>query len=1168
MQTSAAANRITTAAHSNDIGLNLSAGQLVVDDWRIRGWSRTASGGAWAAPSTNYSIVSTANGDYIAKTIAANILYNQTKTPYNLNILYEGSGSAYWAYMYQDLGNHTPINMPDGSTASPYVDALTLSATEDLIVWYANQPFGLIDAGIWCQHVYDDGAGHLNWALPVQIDGSSAVDDTNGQSIHFVSFPRIQSINGEVWVIATECILQDNYVTYNLCYYRSGDNGLSWSDRQYLAGTSTDPSESNVGINSFLLAGVPTTFAKADLLNSYLSVSGTNVYLLTNNGHNFVAPATTLVGVTNPSKQIDITANVENWSFNQAAAPTASSGKYTLQNPATTYAAQVGPGYGSEVIVPGARLLHQAGYMTSNGAELITVGTELIETVDQSSAIAKNQFDLSTQDYSAWLRDQECDRYLEYYSPKQATFDQICDLLGFNVIHGTFTTDQFGNMIAGNIDPSGNTLDNVALLIGSTRSDGFHYVRFRITSSLNKHWAGVCFQMDDTGLNFWVVIYNGNTQKFELKHAIPNATGQRLYKYVVTPQQSSTIALTPGTWYWMGWIQHANHTMAWYTTDSSGAPATSWTKVIDYTSPLTPANKVMRSWHAAVGVVGKSTYNPNQQVGNNDSSGGSYALQDGGGNPITVSLKFTTPNAANITLKDILIGAAQDSNPPDLTIGVVTDNGGQPADFTDDANVIFRKSVPAFNYNASNFPGWGGVPATGQTLAANTTYHIVFSPNDTTSGAAKWYAYSQNPTTHPYGTGMSYQSTDGGATWTPVGDTNLALTAVVHLDVLQGLAEFSALRWSSGEAPQTMESISADVAAKASVIGTRFDSFLQSSDLVLGGDGILWQPASFGGIGDMVLDADVTLSGTGYIVLRSSAVNGGAGNGIQVRLNGTNQQLSFYGASSTLLATIDSAQYFTTNTLFHLRVASYNQFVYVYINECLAGGWFYSTFPAAGYIGLDNGTTWTNVRVPDLSTIMSEYLISSNTSMDTALQDLYGRFHSVGHHRGSKSPVALRYRYYIDYAGKLRAGSFSRLSSVDTYQSSTGLVAAEWDLTNRYSIGALIPQGDYYSLHMNAKELDRTGRRNYRQDDYTDAYTNEQAYLAATSVFKQMEELGEEYTLESPAVWAAEREDRITVTNPLDGHSNDFLIHSIDWSMEKLDKPYPKQKLTLRKYVN
>ena len=71
MQTSVAALAISSVAQSGKAtganGINTATGQLVVYDERLRTWVKTVSGGAWAAPTTNYTLVGSASGDVVKK---------------------------------------------------------------------------------------------------------------------------------------------------------------------------------------------------------------------------------------------------------------------------------------------------------------------------------------------------------------------------------------------------------------------------------------------------------------------------------------------------------------------------------------------------------------------------------------------------------------------------------------------------------------------------------------------------------------------------------------------------------------------------------------------------------------------------------------------------------------------------------------------------------------------------------------------------------------------------------------------------------------------------------------------------------------------------------------------------------------------------------------------
>jgi hypothetical protein len=125
------------------------------------------------------------------------------------------------------------------------------------------------------------------------------------------------------------------------------------------------------------------------------------------------------------------------------------------------------------------------------------------------------------------------------------------------------------------------------------------------------------------------------------------------------------------------------------------------------------------------------------------------------------------------------------------------------------------------------------------------------------------------------------------------------------------------------------------------------------------------------------------------------------------------------------------------------------------------------------------------------------------------------------------------------------------------------VISADNVKTMRYAINQLMPSGNYYAMHWSSYYLDLLGKRRFKQESYTDAESNEDAYLAASNVLLRAIEQESQYSIVSNSIFPAERQDRITVTNPLDGVSTDYVITTLDWTYE-LESGKSVQKTGLR----
>lgn len=1116
MQITAVANRITTAAHDYAVQLQKTAQQIVVDDWRLRNWIADSNAPAWSLPTATYqSTPFSGSGDMILK-IGATVNYDQA-TNYDYPLSYDGGG-VYWDFGLQDLGNNTPVTLPDGvSTVVPYVTSVSMGGNKDLVCFYANRFRAGYKSGIYVVRVIDDGSGHVYWSEPTEVFGSVAIDDFNYQSQFFVTLPILKVINNEYWIFALECSKEVNILTYHLCYFRSTD-GIHWTDREYLAGVSNDASESTVGINKH---DTNTAFVLNDLKNAYLTVSGNTVYLSSEAGSKFSCPATSLVGVSNPTRQVDITGDVPVFTVSLPATPSAVQASYQLPNPYQKY-------NNSDVLVAGARIVHKGGYVTPNGAEVVTIVTGLIDEIRQSTELGKNELSLTVSDMSAWMRDWTADMYWEYFSPFQSTYDMFCDLTAISVINGRFYIGLEGTgseLVAATLDPNSITHESMGYINQRRQSDGSLEFRFKFTGSISNKVSVAAVIQGVSDRQFFALTYNYATTQWILYSATPSTNSKKLYNY--TPvYYGTTQSLSADTWYWGKIQQWHNHVMFFTSADRN-----TWTKRMDFRAPVSSPAAITSNlgyW----GLLGHSNSTQSGALGNIDASSGALPMYSGA-NPQFFAIKVTpSANGTVIALAGLF---SQTDSPPALTIGLVADNNGKPADVTNADNVLYSTSSDPINYSSADSPFWRAVPTPPYVrVNGGTSYWIYWTFNGALTGNQTWEWYTGGSTatyTSPDGVGWSLHSGHG--------------AACMFVEYDDGLVKFDSLYFTGGEVPKTTDFIANDIAVKSGIMTFAPDNFVSSSELVSG-----WQPGANGVLGDFVMEADVDATSAAAEIYFRATTNTDKTTGVVVNLNPSNQTITFSYNNATI-QTIESMQYIPAGT-FRLTLANYNRFVYVYINECLAATCFNSSFNVPGYFGVGIAPTYaavTNLRIPDMISIKPYFVVESGKSGQSALGDLATRN---------------RYKMFMRYDGALRMGSFLRRSSVDTYYQT--VTSANRVTTSRYSVNQLLPQGDYYAMRFDAEELDNAGRRHFKKEDYTDAVSNESAYIAGSNALLHGKESVSQYSLSSQAVYPAEREDRITVVNPLDGVSQDYIISTIDWQYD-FESALTTQKLGLRLFV-
>lgn len=1123
MQNDAVSQRIAVAAHGYTVQLSKQVGQIVVEDWRLRGWVTDNGAPAWVPPTTAYAIVPVANqGDLICKNVGTPSVYD-SNISYDTPIGYNGEGGSsggFWDLGFQDLGVNTPVVMPDGiTTDTPYISSVSLSANEDLVCFYANRFQGGHQTGIWVMRVIEAN-GHLYWGEPLKVFSTVAIDDFNYQSQLFVTFPRLITLNNEYWIIALECSKEVNVLTYHLCYFRSKD-GVHWSDREYLAGISNDTSEVGVGINKY---NTNTPFTLDQLKHAYLTVSGTKVYLSSRDGSKFSCPATSLVGVENPDLKIDLTPHITTWSLSLPSAPGTAQGNYALANHFNQY-------NNHALLIPGARLVHRAGYVTTNGDELCTLGQFLIDEIRQETELGRNEITLVTSDYMAWLRDWLADVYFEYFSPFQSAYDLFCDLSALSVINGRFLIGLDGTdpvLTAATLDPNYITDEDMGYVNTRRVSNGTLEFEFKFNGSISENVSVAAVFQGVSDRQFFAVAYSYTDGAWVLYKATPTTAGSKIYNYTKIFTGSSE-PISADTWYYAKLTQWHNHVQFETSPDHE-----TWTTRLDYYAPVNPNEAALTENLGYFGLLGHSHSMVATPLGNSDGSDGAVSMANG-----TTSrywaIKVTTGNSSG-TVTNLAVLFSQENVPPAVTIGLAVDNGTgtAPADLTNYSNILYSTSSESLNYSTPDVPFWRAVPVPPYVkVEANTSYWLFWKFNGTLSGNQAWNFYSG-------GTQTTVSSLNG-KDWSA---SSFNAAGLVFLNYDDGLVEFRRMWFSSAEVPKTIEYIAKDIAAKASILECTVDSFLTEADLTL--DGIdpfndpdpnqKWASVNTGILGDFVLEADVDLSGHDFaaVYFRAAENQKSFTDCCTISLgdftSSGHRVLQFIHSDGITIETTTSLQ--PVPDTFHLTLATMSRFVYVYVNHCLAGIFYDPTMTEPGYFGVGYAT-FTNLRIPDMSAIKPYYVVETGKSALSALSELTQNS---------------RYKFFMRFDNTLRIGSFPNRISVDTYQATVW--SANRTQSARYAVNELMPQGDYYAKRWSARELELIGRRRFRNENYTDAISNEEAYLAGAQVLLRAREMYRHYAMDSVAVWPAEREDRITVTNPIDGTSADYILHSLEWQSQ------------------
>lgn len=1058
-----------------------------------------------------------------------------------------------WDLGGQPLGIESQVELPNTDTHPSNLSGIDLGNGKIALAYYGAQLRDSFEDGVWTQRVANldttTTTQHLYWTSPEEIFQSIATDDDNETTKIFTAFPRLQTVGSEYWILALEASEFAGHQRYHLAMFRSAD-AVNWSDRDYRQGASNDDQEFAYVYNG----GTP--FLYTDLIYANLIVTASRTFIV---GFDkvFYCASTLLVGQDNPAKKLDLTPYVTDYDINLPAAPTAGSASYRLGAVPKNWD-------GSDILTAhhGVLIKSFAGYYDPDSEEdkLIQVGEFHVDEITEHTENGVENGVIQSIDNTMLLDRWKADKFWEWDGPSQVTLPRFCDLSPFIVVAGSYETSQSGRLRAGVVTKSDNFPDNIAVLNVDDADGGILTATFRSDRTWNNCHVGIAFQgKSGDNKNFWAVLYNrrGNG-RFTLNRAVPRANVNRvkLYHYRAPVAQSAAITLNPAQNYRLRVGVWHGHVVAWYSTDNIN-----WTKVIDYQSPASPPEDVLPCRLEWWGLIGIQRTQPSGAIGNTRMPS---AMQDmfSGVSPRMIALHIQLGSQPSI-LRRINVAVTQEnenSTPmPDLSVLLLAGDATAPYDATDDANIIYAYDASALYFSAHDSPSWNGVnnqPNPDRIrIPANEHVWVAVTPTgDLATGQSyKWAADDSGA----YGANQTKYSDNEGETWNSFGNPNLNLTATIEVEYLNGRVKFFNLNFGSGEQTYTYEKLIKQIAAKAGILEYATDSFLAQADLTLEADNIYWQPEAYGTIGDMVLDVDCETTGSPYsriarVIVGSSTIGLGDGDGYIIELDPDEQTISFYEPGNILIGTSSSLQYIPDS--FHLQISKQNFYLYVYINECLAAIQYDNgLFESIGYVGLDSvGATWTNTRIPDLTQIVEYWSLQENESAMNSLQGLVAK--------PAPGTIA-RGKFFVNYDGKLRFGSFARSTQVDTYEDT--MFGADKNETMRYALSQVRPTGNYYADRWRPRILDTDGRW-FDQRDVTDGRSDRDAYTASELQFRDAEEKQVTHSLSGLANYAAEREDVVQVTNPLDGTSGLVIINDIGFTVRK---DSATQRLGLRSAV-
>jgi hypothetical protein len=790
------------------------------------------------------------------------------------------------------------------------------------------------------------------------------------------------------------------------------------------------------------------------------------------------------------------------------------------------------------------------------------------------------------------------DIFYSYDAPEHTQLTQINDLTALNVFNGAFVAD--GQLTGGLIMVGSSLVDNLAALAHLRGEDGFVELRFKSVpgGAWTNSYVGVALQMQDQQ-HYYAVLFNyaNDSKTFGLYQASPGSSG-KVVAYALVPSvggetRTTTLgsALAINTEYYLLVGQWHNRVKAFYSTDRIN-----WTKVIDYAPIASEISYfgVIQKGNVTASTAFGEAHQPAELLGWNAMLNDMNTANPGGlyGKRVRYFVRVKTRQAGVLRSIGLAVLRSVVGVPPSAVLKVWKDNGAgtDPADLTNAANLLYAYTFGSYDFpvqQTNSYAPWTvHAVTTLVNLDAETYYWISLesasdisidgsgsltqavlglrympaSHNGDGQGLKCRYQYDLTAPANFY----DFQPANGG-----LGST-LSMYLKTSYDA-SGI-EILGLHHSGGEMPRPIEWIANDLCVKAGITAWSPDTWLDDTLATFsnGADGSAYTFANnytgvwaigggqlqayhaalsswaflrsntyYGARGDGFYEVDLTIlaaSKRAGILWRAAGAPSAFTSAYLIDVSTATLPLitwsKIVAGTLTTLRVMPSLVPIPTNAQFKLNVLANAGAISVYVNECLAGMFWedgdgFVPITAQGEIGLavlgnNSGgavAKFANLRVPDVWKIKGTFDVAENMSWQSALNNLIGKD---------------RVNYFVRASGAMRLASFTRRAVVDTYDST--IVQCVKTDSDRYWASHIRPEGDRFADRFEPVLLDSDGRR-FRKEDYTDAYTDEQAYDDAAVPLRAARERTAQYEMTSVAVPAMELEDVIALTNPLDGTS-------------------------------
>ncbi len=468
-----------------------------------------------------------------------------------------------WDYDALVMGIDSPVSLFGSDNASSTMACAALPNGDLIFCFYSANPRSYTTAGLWTLRAYLTATntfsfGQIESLLTGVNVGTVLPSENANPSGYLVIAPRLQTVGSDLWITATEVTQFAGNFNAILCALRAKTTSgtIHFTDRMGLGslGVST--------VTNYTSGVLSPLFTLNDILYNKMLVAGNNLFMLSYD-RVFVAGATSLCGVSNPAKTVDLSGDMTQGEYQRTPVKQISTATIHLRNRGEKYTVN------QASLIDGARVILKAGY----GSNLTTLGTMVIDEAKTLTKFGRTTFDhqieLTLHDYLDKLVHYISDYYYQYASGLKISLNSFKDLTALAVFNGNFTA-QNGTLYPAIVNAADKWYDNLAYVNSQRRvTDGWIELPFKIDNAVIdannvNAYIGIAFQGVDAQ-NYYAVTWNrGTNNQFQLVQATPAATTsiQYLTYTRITTSNEQTVAFKMNGTYAMRVRQYHNKVWA------------------------------------------------------------------------------------------------------------------------------------------------------------------------------------------------------------------------------------------------------------------------------------------------------------------------------------------------------------------------------------------------------------------------------------------------------------------------------------------------------------------------------------------------------------------------------------------------------------------------------